>query len=124
MKQAGALVLAILLLGAAPAFAAPDAYVARLEALALLQTLNADLLSHDSATAVLQDWCDAHGPGGGVKIVAQRVRGTDKPLSVEARKALGVGAEDAVRYPPRAAGLRDPGAVGSRQLVPARAPDA
>jgi chorismate-pyruvate lyase len=77
--------------------AAPDGYVARLQALALLQTLNADLLSHDSATAVLQAWCDAHGPGG-LKIVAQRVRGPDKPLPPEARAALGEGAGQAVRY--------------------------
>jgi len=82
---------------AAPALAAPDGYVARLQALALLQTLNADLLSHDSATAVLQSWCDAHAPGG-LKIVAQRVRGPDKPLPAEARAALGDGAAQGVRY--------------------------
>ena len=81
---------------ASAAVAAPDFYAARLEALALLQTLNADLLSHDSATAVLQDWCDAHGPGG-LKIVAQRVRGTDKPLPDAARAALGEGAAAGVR---------------------------
>jgi chorismate-pyruvate lyase len=82
---------------ATAAAAAPDFYAARLEALALLQTLNADLLSHDSATAVLQDWCDAHGPGG-LKIIAQRVRGPDKPLPDEARAALGDGAAAGVRY--------------------------
>ena len=38
----------------------PDTFTARLEALALLQTLNADLLSHDSATATLQRWCESH----------------------------------------------------------------
>ena len=35
-------------------------FVARIEALALLQTLNADLLSHDSATLTLERWCDVH----------------------------------------------------------------
>jgi hypothetical protein len=82
---------------ATAAVAAPDFYAARLEALALLQTLNADLLSHDSATAVLQGWCDAHGPGG-FKIIAQRVRGAGKPLPDEARAALGDGAAAGARY--------------------------
>jgi chorismate-pyruvate lyase len=77
-----------------PASAAPGGYVARLEAQVLLQTLNADLLSHDSATAVLQGWCDAHGPGG-VKIVAQRVQGQDRPLPEAGRLLLGPGP---VRY--------------------------
>jgi hypothetical protein len=90
--------LASLLLSVAPAAsAAADGYVARLEAQALLQTLNADLLSHDSATAVLQGWCDAHGPAGR-KILAERVRGQDKPLPPAARAALGAGVDGGVRY--------------------------
>ena len=31
------------------------------EAIAVLQSLNAELLSHDSATLTLDRWCDAHG---------------------------------------------------------------
>jgi len=80
--------------GAAPP---ADGYVARLQALALLQTLNADLLSHDSATAVLQDWCDAHGPGG-IKITAERVHGQDKPPPEAVSQALGVTPGRPVRY--------------------------
>ena len=38
----------------------PDTPATRLEALALLQTLNADLLSNDSATLTLDRWCEAH----------------------------------------------------------------
>ena len=90
MKRLAATILALVLLPgwAQPALAADGAgFVRRLEALALLQTLNADLLSHDSATAVLQDWCDAHGPGG-LKITAMRVRGEDKAPTDEARAAL------------------------------------
>jgi chorismate-pyruvate lyase len=75
-----------------------DGYVPRLEALALLQTLNADLLGHDSATAVLQGWCDTHGPGGGVRIAALRVHGQDQPPTDEARAALGLQPGQAVRY--------------------------
>ena len=37
-----------------------DTPLARTQALALLQTLNADLLSHDSATLTLERWCGAH----------------------------------------------------------------
>ncbi len=76
---------------------AGEGYVRRLQALALLQTLNADLLSHDSATAVLQGWCDAYGPGG-LKIVAQRVRGQDKPPSEAARAALSLQPGQVVGY--------------------------
>src|ERR1700716_167289 len=38
----------------------PNSFVARLEASLLIQTLNADLLSHDSATLTLERWCSAH----------------------------------------------------------------
>ncbi|MDB5459267.1 MAG: hypothetical protein JWO72_1008 [Caulobacteraceae bacterium] len=96
----GLAAVAGLLLGVAPArsaSAAPDGYVARLEAEALLETLNADLLSHDSATAVLQDWCDAHGPAGR-HILAERVRGPDKPLPPAGRAALGAGVDQGLRY--------------------------
>jgi hypothetical protein len=37
-----------------------ESFTARLEALALLETLNAELLSHDSATLTLDHWCAAH----------------------------------------------------------------
>jgi chorismate-pyruvate lyase len=97
MRRFAAAVLVFGLL-AGPALAAEQTgFVRRLEALALLQTLNADLLSHDSATAVLQDWCDAHGPGG-LKIAAVRVRGQDKPPSDAARAALRLQPGQPVNY--------------------------
>src|SRR5262249_28129227 len=46
--------------GAQRAPAWRDDFTARLEATALLETLNADLLSHDSATLTLDRWCDSH----------------------------------------------------------------
>lgn len=100
MRRFAAAILASGLLAslAGPVPAAESAgFVRRLEALALLQTLNADLLSHDSATAVLQDWCDAHGPGG-LKIVAMRVRGQDKAPTDEARAALRLQPGQSVNY--------------------------
>lgn len=76
----------------------PDSFVARLEAVALLQTLNADLLSHDSATLTLEHWCDSHRLASPPRIVAERVFGVDKPPSEQQRRELGVTASDPVRY--------------------------
>src|SRR5215469_15152898 len=77
------------LLAAAPVqltwAAAPDGFVRRLEALAVLQTLRAELLGHDSSTAVLQSWCEAHGPPG-LKIVAGHDPKAEQPPTEGARK--------------------------------------
>lgn len=77
--------------------AAPDGFVRRLEALAVLQTLRAELLGHDSSTAVLQSWCDVHGPPG-LKIVAERDPGPERAPNEAARKALDLKPGQAVRY--------------------------
>jgi chorismate-pyruvate lyase len=76
----------------------PDSFVARVEALALLQTLNAQLLSHDSATLTLERWCDSHRLASPPRIVAERVSGANKPPTEEQRRELGVTAADSVRY--------------------------
>jgi hypothetical protein len=76
----------------------PDSFVARVEALALLQTLNADLLSHDSATLTLERWCAGHRLASPPRIVADRVAGIDKPPTEEQRRELGVTPTDTVRY--------------------------
>lgn len=81
---------------AAPAW--PDTPVMRVEALALLQTLNAELLSHDSATLTLDRWCAAHHLAEGEEIVAERVKGEDKPASEEVRRLLKVAADTALAY--------------------------
>ena len=75
-----------------------DSYLARVEALALLQTLNADLLSHDSATLTLEHWCDVHRLASPPRVIAERVRGMDKPPSPEQRRELGVTPTEPVRY--------------------------
>ena len=59
----------------------PDSFVARLEALALIESLNADLLGHDSATLTLERWCADHRLADPVRIVAERVRDTMKPAT-------------------------------------------
>lgn len=77
----------------------PDAPTSRLEALAVLQTLNADLLSNASATLTLDRWCAAHklAPAGS-KIVAQRVRGQDKPADARIRELLAVKPHEPIAY--------------------------
>ena len=80
----------------APAW--PDTFIARLEALALLQTLNADLLSRDSATFTLEHWCDVHRLASPARIVAARVPDMDKPPSLEQRRELGVTPAEPIRY--------------------------
>jgi hypothetical protein len=82
---------------AAPGSAAPDGFVRRLEALAVLQTLRAELLGHDSSTAVLQAWCEAHGPPG-LKIVAEHDPKAERAPSEAAKKALDLKPGQAVRY--------------------------
>jgi chorismate-pyruvate lyase len=76
----------------------PDTYLSRLEALALLQTLDADLLSHDSATLTLERWCGAHRLASAPRVVAERVAGVDKQPSAEQRQELGINANEPVRY--------------------------
>jgi hypothetical protein len=73
-------------------------FVARVEALAVLQTLNADLLSHDSATLTLQRWCDVHKMASPPRIVASRVPDIDKPPTPDQRRELGVTPAEPVRY--------------------------
>ena len=75
-----------------------DGYLERVELLALLQTLNADLLSHDSATLTLERWCADHGLAEPPRIVARRVRDVSKPLPDDLRALLKVGAEESVGY--------------------------
>jgi hypothetical protein len=82
----------------APAPAWPDTFVTRVEALALLQTLNADLLSHDSATSTLEHWCDIHRLASPARIVAARVPDMDKPPTLEQRRELGVTPTEPIRY--------------------------
>jgi hypothetical protein len=83
---------------AQPQYSWKDGFTGRLEALALLESLNADLLSHDSATLTLDRWCAAHDLAPGAKIVAERVRGQDKPADAEVRRLLGVGEAEPIRY--------------------------
>jgi len=76
----------------------PSSFTARLEALALLQSLNADLLSHDSATETLRRWCTDHRLSAAQSIVAERVHGQDKPADAAILATLNAAPGEAVRY--------------------------
>ena len=80
----------------APAWA--QAVSEHLEAALLLQTLNADLLSHDSATLTLERWCTDHRLAPSPRVVAERVSGAYKALTDEQRQQLGIKPTDSVRY--------------------------
>jgi hypothetical protein len=75
-----------------------ESFTARLEALALLQTLNAELLSHDSATLTLDHWCADHRLASPARIVAERVDGAYQAPMDEQRQLLGVSATEPIRY--------------------------
>lgn len=70
----------------------------RIKAHALLRALNAELLSHDSATLTLERWCEARGLASPARIVAERRHGSHVEPSVEQRRLLGVGTTDPIRY--------------------------
>jgi chorismate-pyruvate lyase len=94
--------LAPSLLWAAPAGAQsvnwPDTLLGRVEALAVMQTLNAGLLGSRSATLTLERWCADHAMATEPKIVAQLVRDVEKPVSAEQRRRLQVGDHETVKY--------------------------
>jgi hypothetical protein len=76
----------------------PASLVGRLEALALIESLNADLLSHDSATLTLERWCADHRLADPAVIVAERVHDADKAATVEVRAALDVKPDEPLGY--------------------------
>jgi chorismate-pyruvate lyase len=76
----------------------PDTFLARVEALAVLETLNAELLSHDSATLTLERWCAEHRLAAPAQVVAMRVSGIDKAPSSDQRRELNVSDSEPVRY--------------------------
>jgi hypothetical protein len=92
-----------LVLGCGPLMAqtaAPwrDDYATRVKLLAVIETLNADLLASRSATATLEKWCGDHHMAPAAKIVARRADGDDRAASAETRKNLSVGPEEPLRF--------------------------
>lgn len=75
-----------------------DTFESRVEVLALLQTLNGELLAGSSATRTLEDWCRDHHMADDPKIVAARVAGARKEPSAEQLQRLGAGDASEVMY--------------------------
>jgi len=75
-----------------------DTPVARLEALALIESLNAEILSSSSATLTLERWCRDHTLADPPQILAHRIDAAAAPPTPEVRSDLQVSATDPVRY--------------------------
>ncbi|MFY9658088.1 MAG: hypothetical protein WAK01_16165 [Methylocystis sp.] len=93
---AGAAALAGTLNSSAAQEAGPA--LTRLEALALIETLNAELLASKSATATLETWCAEHHMAETPKIVAKRAAAPEKTASAETRRRLSVSEGETVQY--------------------------
>jgi chorismate-pyruvate lyase len=75
-----------------------DSFVSRVEALALIQTLNAEILASTSATTTLEKWCRDHHLAENPQIVARRTTGAEQPPTTEQRERLQVTHDERVRH--------------------------
>ena len=75
-----------------------DSFTTRLEALALLQSLNADLLSHDSETLTLDRGCAAHHLAEPATVAAERVHDVNKLPTAAQRELLRVSPTEPIGY--------------------------
>ena len=76
-----------------------DTPLARLEALALIQTLNGEILSSDQrATLTLEQWCRDHALADKPQVIAHPVAGASATPTAVQRRELQVSAHEIVRY--------------------------
>jgi chorismate-pyruvate lyase len=96
------LIVTLCLSWALPALAQPlawrDTFESRVEILALLQSVNGEILASSSATRTLEEWCGEHHMADDPKIVAIRVTGASKEPSAEQLQRLDVHDASEVRY--------------------------
>ena len=78
----------------------PDDFQTRLEAQALVQTLNGELLASRSATFTLEKWCGEHhlASADDATIKAHLIRGQDMPPTSDQRQRLKVGPDEKINY--------------------------
>ncbi len=89
--------LCLWLMGLAP-LSEDASFLTRVELLALIQTLNAALLSHPSATATLEGWCGDHRLASVAKISARLERGAEKDPGAEGYNLLALEPGQKPRY--------------------------
>jgi len=82
--------------GAPPPWA--DTPLSRLKALALMETLNAQILASSSATLALEDWCRRHGLAVPAQVIARRQSGPELAATDQQRQELQVDAQEPVRF--------------------------
>src|SRR5262245_46630883 len=75
-----------------------DTFESRLKILALMQTLNADILASPSATQSLEKWCRDHKMTGDPRIIARLVESLDKVPTAEQLQRLQVTGANEVKY--------------------------
>jgi chorismate-pyruvate lyase len=75
-----------------------DTYESRLEILALMQTLNADILASPSATQSLEKWCRDHHTTDDPRIVSRLIEDVDKTPTAEQLQRLQVMNINEVEY--------------------------
>jgi chorismate-pyruvate lyase len=75
-----------------------DTPVARLEALALIETLSAEILANTSATLTLERWCRIHGMAENPLIVAHRIADAYEAPTAAQRQNLQITAQEPVQY--------------------------
>jgi chorismate-pyruvate lyase len=75
-----------------------DTFESRIEILALLQSLNGEILAASSATRTLEEWCRDHHMADDPKIVAIRIADARKEPSAEQLQRLEVSDASEVRY--------------------------
>jgi hypothetical protein len=96
----GLAALAGLLLAAAPAAAQdwPGGFAGRVEALAVIQSLNATILASPSATLSLEDWCRDHRLADPPRVVIRLVPAEPKPPGEDQLHRLNVGDPAELNY--------------------------
>jgi len=93
--------LAVALVPALAGAASPpwsDTPAARLKALALIETLNAQILASSSATLTLESWCRVHGLAAPAQVIARRQSGAELAPTDQQRQELQVSAQEPVRF--------------------------
>jgi len=76
----------------------PDTFTSRLEVLALIQTLNANVLASRSSTATLEAWCRDHAMAAPAEIAADAIPGAPATPSAEQLRRLDVTSATEIKY--------------------------